>query len=337
MSETEPFISVIVPTRNRIDWLRRCLEGIAEQDYSDYEVMVVDDGSAADVITAYEAMMVEFGSHYHLIKANGAENRRLGPSVIRNIGIAESRGTYIAFCDDDDYWCKSDLLSVAADCLKKTNLNLYFSNQKILHNDEVVSNTSFKHVQATLGEGQRLDNQKVYNITRKQILSFPDYAHLNITIAKKSLLKSVGGFWEETRYAEDVDLFVRLCSATDRVLFRPEVCSAHNAPVKHDRESASKIIGDVNRRLLENSVYWHLLASCQTPEAIKYASLSLASNSKLLTQELVAKKSYKAAAAVARMAFGVKPSVKWGLYTAMLSVKAVFIRSKIEHHGFTHG
>jgi glycosyltransferase involved in cell wall biosynthesis len=327
MQEVKPFISIVVPTRNRVDWLRRCLDGISEQDYPDYEVLVIDDGSTEDVVTAYELMMNEFGSRYQLIRANKQEGRRLGPSVIRNIGIDKASGCYIAFCDDDDYWCQPDLLSIAANCLKATNLNLFFSDQKILHDDEVVSNTSFKHVKETLTENQKLPDKPVYNITRKQMLSFPDYAHLNITIAKKTLLESIGGFWEETRYAEDVDLFVRLCAATDSILFRPDVCSAHNAPVKHDRESASKIVGDVNRRLLESSVYWHLLATCKTTEAVDYAALSLASNTKLLTQELLNKGSNKAAASVARMAFGVRPTLKWGLYTFVLSIKALFLKS----------
>lgn len=322
MQEEKPFISIVVPTRNRVDWLRRCLDGIVEQDYLHYEVLVIDDGSTDDVIAAYELMMDEFGSRYKLVRANKQQSRRLGPSVIRNIGIEQACGSYIAFCDDDDYWCRSDLLSVAANCLKQTDLDLFFSDQKILHDDKVVSVTSFKRVKATLTEGQKLPDQPVYNITKRQMLSFPDYAHLNITIAKKTLLDSVGGFWEETRYAEDVDLFVRLCSSTDSILFRPDICSAHNAPVKHDRESASKIVGDVNRRLLESSVYWHLLAVCRTTEAVDYAALSLASNSKLLTQELVNKQSYKAAASVARMAFGAKPTFKWGLYAMALSIKA---------------
>lgn len=326
MSEEKPFISIVVPTRNRVDWLRRCLDGILQQDYPHYEVLVIDDGSSEDVITAYEVMMDKFGSRFNLVRANQQKGRRLGPSVIRNIGIEKSCGSYIAFCDDDDYWCQSDLLSVAASCLKQTDVDLFFSDQKILHDDKVVSNTSFNRVKATLTENQRLPDQPVYNITRKQMLSFPDYAHLNITIAKKSLLENIGGFWEETRYAEDVDLFIRLCSATDRILFRPDVCSAHNAPVKHDRESASKIVGDINRRLLEGSVYWHLLAICQTTEAIEYAALSLASNAKLLTQELNNKQSYKAAASVARMAFGVRPTFKWGLYTIALSIKAMLLR-----------
>ena len=326
MQKENPFISVVVPTRNRVDWLRRCLDGISEQDYPDYEVLVIDDGSSEDVITDYKLMMDEFGDRYRLIRANEHEERRLGPSVIRNVGIEKARGVYIAFCDDDDYWCQSDLLSIAASSLKATGSELLFSDQKILHDDEVISNTSFKRVKATLIENQKLPDKPVYNITRKQMLCFPDYAHLNITIAKKTLLDSIGGFWEETRYAEDVDLFVRLCAATDSILFRPDVCSAHNAPVKHDRESASKIVGDVNRRLLENSVYWHLLATCNTSEAVDYAAQSLASNTKLLTQELLSKGSNKAAASVARMAFGVRPTLKWGLYAMALSVKAIFLR-----------
>jgi len=326
MPEQKPFISVVVPTRNRIDWLRRCLDGIKEQSFLDYEVVVIDDGSTEEVIEAYQKMMVAFGSRYNLVRANTDESRRLGPSVVRNIGIKYSQGEYIAFCDDDDYWCRGDLLSVAAGALRKTSAELYFSNQKILHGDEVVSTTSFSHVEKSLRKEQVLHDSSVYQISRGQMLSFPDYAHLNITIAKKSLLERIGGFWEETRYAEDVDLFVRLCNETDSILFRPDICSTHNAPVKHDRESASKIVGDINRRLLENSVYWHLLAVCRSPEAIQYARSSLSSNSKLLTQELVSQESSKAGASVARMAFGAKPSVKWGLYTLWVSFKSVFYK-----------
>lgn len=324
MPEQKPFISVVVPTRNRIDWLRRCLDGIKDQDFSDYEVVVVDDGSSEEVIEAYQSMMIEFGPEYHLIRANTDESRRLGPSVTRNIGIDKASGDYVAFCDDDDYWCRENLLSTAANALKKTKAELYFSNQKILHGDEIVSKTSFSRVEKSLRKEQQLNDSSVYQISRGQILNFPDYAHLNITIAKKSLLESVSGFWEETRYAEDVDLFVRLSDVAEGILFRPDVCSAHNAPVKHDQESASKIVGDINRRLLENSVYWHLLAVCRSPEAIEYARSSLSSNSKLLTQELVSKQSYKAAASVARMAFGARPSLKWGLYALWISIKSSF-------------
>lgn len=323
MTPANPFISIIVPTRDRVDWLRRCLNGISEQTYKDYEVVIVDDGSSAEVISAYKSMMIEFGERYRLILANSQPDRRLGPSLVRNIGIAKSTGEYIAFCDDDDYWCEPDLLTVAASSLKAEGADLYFSNQKILHGDKVVSNTSFSNVQKTLRSEQQLTDKNVFHVTRKQILCFPDYAHLNITIAKKTLLEAVGGFWEETRYAEDVDLFVRLCSTAENILFRPDVCSVHNAPVKHDKESASKIVGSLNRRLLEGSVYWHLLATCKTPEATRYARLSLAYNSKHLVNELASQSAGPALPVLSRIAFAIKPGIKWGLYTLFISIKSL--------------
>ena len=327
MSENKPFISIVVPTRNRVDWLHRCLDGIKEQDFPEYEVVVIDDGSSDDVIEAYQNMMLEFGPQYHLVRANTDEGRRLGPSLVRNIGIDRSQGEYIAFCDDDDYWCRSDLLSTAAANLKQTGAELHFANQRVLYGDEVVHATSFPNVEKSLKPEQKLPESSVYRVSRQQMLSFPDYAHLNVSIAKKSLLEKIGGFWEETRYAEDVDLFVRLCDKAEGILFRPDVCSAHNAPVKHDKESASKIVGDVNRRLLESSVYWHLLTVCVSPEATEYAALSLSSNSKLLTQELSSRKSYKSASVIARMAYGAKPNLKWGIYALGISIKSVLSRN----------
>ena len=323
MSEFKPLISIIVPTRDRVDWLRRCLDGIAEQSFDGYEVVIVDDGSRVEVMTAYEAMVREFGANFRLIPANTQPERRLGPSVIRNIGIANARGKYIAFCDDDDYWCAEDLLSTAVGNLEAEKADLYFSNQKILHGDKIVSISSFSNVEKTLLPQQKLAGAPVFHVTRKQILCFPDYAHLNITIATRALLERVGGFWEETRYAEDVDLFVRLCSSAEKILFRPDVCSAHNAPVKHDKESASKIVGSLNRRLLEGSVYWHLLATCKTPEAIRYARLSLGYNSKHLVNELALQPAGPALPVLARIAFAVKPGIKWGLYTLLISFKGL--------------
>jgi glycosyltransferase involved in cell wall biosynthesis len=324
MTTRNVLISVVVPTRNRVDWLRRCLGGIAEQTYPNYEVIIVDDGSTDAVVSAYENMLLDFGTQFRLMSVNKGGSRRLGPSVVRNIGIAQSSGKYVAFCDDDDYWCQPDLLAVAVVALESADADLHFSNQKILRGDEIVASTSLPHVEATLREEQRLEGVPVYLISRAQMLSFPDYAHLNITIAKKSLLESVGGFWEETRYAEDVDLFVRLCSASESIIFRPDICSVHNSPVKHDRESASKSVAEVDRRLLENSVYWHLLASCKTSEAIRYASLSLSSNSKQLAIELEKFQSPAAARVVARLAWAAKPSIKWGVYCLWLSVRAIF-------------
>lgn len=322
MTETTPFFSIVVPTRNRVDWLRRCLQGIDEQRYSNYEVVIIDDGSDDDVADAYRAMTTALGERFRLIFANTDSRHRMGPSAVRNWGIEQARGQYIAFCDDDDYWIADDLLATAASALASTDADLFFSDQKAVSGEKTLYDSSFRRVRATLQDKQQLDELDVYAVSATQMLSFPDYAHLNITIARKALLDDIGRFWLETRYAEDVDLFVRLCDQAKGILFRPVVCSVHNAPMNHSRESASKAVGDVNRRLLETSVYWHLLAVCKSDPALNYASAALNANTKLLTQELEQAQSPRAAAAVARMAWGAKPSLKWGIYTLLRSVQA---------------
>ena len=326
-NEGLPVVSIVVPTRNRVEWLQRCLDRIAEQTFSDYEVLVVDDGSSKDVVKAYNELLVSYGSNFSLILANKSGDRSMGPSLIRNIGLAASRGTFIAFCDDDDYWCSTKYLAVAISSLEATDADLFFANQKILRGKEIVASSTFSNVEAALKEQQKLPDISVYEVSRKQILVFPDYAHLNITIARRSLLENVGGFWEETRYAEDVDLFVRLSSAAKKILFFPTVCSVHNSPIANDRESASKSVLEIDRRLLENLVYWHLLATCDTPEAVRYATLSLSSNSKLLCRDIESYGSSKAVLVVARIALATKMTFKWAAYSLWLHIKSVLKRT----------
>tara|TARA_R110002110_G_scaffold91264_1_gene237379 strand:- start:33968 stop:34951 length:984 start_codon:yes stop_codon:yes gene_type:complete len=324
MNKEKPLVSVIVPTRNRVELLRGCLEGISVQDYSLFEVIIIDDGSDEDVITAYETMLEEFGERFKLFRSNLDSRRRMGPSVARNIGISHASGEIIAFCDDDDFWCSADLLSVAVDALGRNDAELYFSDQQILRDGQIVSKTSFKNVKARLTGAQLLNESQVYALTRKQILCFPDYAHLNVTVAQAALLERTLGFWEETRYAEDVDLFVRLCDRANGILFRDKVCSSHNAPQRNAQDSASQGVSQLNRRLLENSVYSHLAAVCRSKEARRYAALSLASSSKLISQQLEQQNQLSQAALFARLALGVRPGLKWGLYTLWLSSKAIF-------------
>ncbi|WP_404379856.1 glycosyltransferase family 2 protein [Caenispirillum salinarum] len=92
-----PAVSVVVPTFNRPDLLTRCLTSIVSQDVSDMEVLVVDDGQSA----ATAAAVAAFGDarlRYLRQPENG------GPARARNRGMAEARGAFIAFLDDDDEW-----------------------------------------------------------------------------------------------------------------------------------------------------------------------------------------------------------------------------------------
>ncbi len=91
---TEPFFSVIIPVYNREKTIAETLESVASQEFRDYEVIVVDDGSDDNTL-----QIVKQFAWVKLI-----EQPNSGPGAARNRGVAEARGKYVAFLDSDDLW-----------------------------------------------------------------------------------------------------------------------------------------------------------------------------------------------------------------------------------------
>lgn len=95
-------VSIVLPTYNRADMILRALHSIFRQTYTDYEIIVVDDGSTDGteaVVTAIE--------DYRIRYIPLPENR--GAAHARNVGIQEARYDYIAFLDSDDEWLPDKL------------------------------------------------------------------------------------------------------------------------------------------------------------------------------------------------------------------------------------
>lgn len=90
-------VSIIVPIYNSDKTLRRCIESILAQNYTDFELLLIDDGSTDDSWQICE----EFTTRNPRIRAIRQENG--GVSNARNKGIHLSRGSYITFIDSDDY------------------------------------------------------------------------------------------------------------------------------------------------------------------------------------------------------------------------------------------
>jgi len=104
MSQTS-HISVIVPSFNRRSLISETLGSVLDQTYSDWECIIVDDGSTdgtQDVIQTYTGIDPRF----RFVQRN---SRLKGASVCRNIGIEKSKGDYIVFLDSDDILSKDCL------------------------------------------------------------------------------------------------------------------------------------------------------------------------------------------------------------------------------------
>lgn len=107
--------SVIVPIYNVEKYLIECIESVLLQDFNDYEIILVNDGStdgSAKICDNY----AEKYSHIRVIhKENG------GLSDARNFGIKQAKGDYLMFLDSDDFWEGTKVLSDLFEIIKKDN------------------------------------------------------------------------------------------------------------------------------------------------------------------------------------------------------------------------
>ncbi|MCM8813924.1 MAG: glycosyltransferase [Candidatus Omnitrophica bacterium] len=114
--------SVIIPTYNRLAFLRKAVDSVFLQTFSDFELLVVDDGSTDDT-AAYIAGIHDARLRY----LAGAQQ---GVSASRNRGIAAARGRIICFLDSDD-WYAPEKLARTAEYLRRDELI------SVVHTDEI--------------------------------------------------------------------------------------------------------------------------------------------------------------------------------------------------------
>ena len=95
----KPLVSVIITTYNRCAMVGDAIESVLKQDFLDYEIIVVDDGSTDDTEDALRK--------YSQINYFYQENQ--GISRARNQGLALSQGEFVCFLDSDDFWLPKKL------------------------------------------------------------------------------------------------------------------------------------------------------------------------------------------------------------------------------------
>ena len=115
-----PLVSVIIPSHNRFEGLLLALESVKKQSLTDYEVIVINDGSDDE---RYQNYNFDINVKVIHLKTNSVKEKGYFSDSIRNYGIDKAKGKYIAFLDDDDYWF-SNKLEVQTDKLESLNLKM---------------------------------------------------------------------------------------------------------------------------------------------------------------------------------------------------------------------
>ncbi len=112
------FISIIIPVYNAQEYLAGCLESVLGQTFTDWEVIVVDDGSTDDS----PAICDRYAAQDQRILVIHQANART--SAARNAGVAAATGEYVTFIDNDDWWRTDDCLEKVVDSLTQSPADL---------------------------------------------------------------------------------------------------------------------------------------------------------------------------------------------------------------------
>ena len=186
MSAKKPPVSVIIPSYNRGWILKEAVDSVLSQEFYDFELIVVDDGSednSPDILASY-------GNRIKVIRQ---ENK--GVSSARNKGIALSSGRYIAFLDSDDLWLPGKL---------SAQLAFFESNPVAL-----ICQTE----EIWLKNGKRVNPGKRH----KKISGFYFEKSLELcmvspsaVMVKRTLFDMVGLFDETLPACEDYDMWLRV-------------------------------------------------------------------------------------------------------------------------------
>jgi glycosyltransferase involved in cell wall biosynthesis len=179
-----PLVSAVVTTRNRPELLVRALDSIAEQTYSNLELVVVDDGSEPAVRTIVESYGGVLPVLYH------RNETAVGACRARNQGIKKASGKFVAGLDDDDSWHKDRILA-----LVKAYSNDYAC---------VTSDTLMVHA-------KREAVWKKKKVIDLNTLLFTNQVGNQVLVRRDRLIE-IGGFDEDLVAAQDYDLWVRLSS-----------------------------------------------------------------------------------------------------------------------------
>jgi len=181
-----PLVSVIIPTYNRAWILNEAIESVLAQDFKDFELTIVDDGSTdntRDLLAEYE----------HSIRIIKKDNK--GVSSARNSGIRSSKGDLIAFLDSDDLWLPRKL---------SNQVNLFRSNPRIL-----ISQTE----EIWIRNGKRVNpgkrHQKVSGMIFKNSLDLCLVSPSAVMMHRK-IFNDIGLFDENLPACEDYDLWLRV-------------------------------------------------------------------------------------------------------------------------------
>ncbi len=204
---SSPKISVIIITYNRADLLPKAIASVLAQNYRDFELLIIDDGSNDET----ETFVCGLALRDERIKYFKNEFN-LGISKSRNRGVLLARGEYIAMLDSDDYWLDNDKLKSQAAFLDK-------------HAGVGLIGTAIRCEDET----GRILKEDIFAVAdeeiRARMLGKNQIAQSGVLYRKSAFIKA-GGYDETFNIGEDYDLWLKM-GRDSKFANLPEVMTAY--------------------------------------------------------------------------------------------------------------
>jgi glycosyltransferase involved in cell wall biosynthesis len=213
--------SVVIPTYNRGDFLKKCLASLVAQTERDFEVLVCDDGSTDNTRIVVDQYRHQLDLKYFLLERSG------GPSGPRNHGIQMARGTWICFLDSDDSWAPDKLTEVRA----------HLADGDLIYHQ-------LKKEAGWIGEPLRFANWEGFFMTGNPIPT-------SSVCMRRSVLDQVGLFNTDLKSVEDGDLWIRLMRAGARFRYIPKALGFYHWESGHNLATFNESNLQWHAKLLE--------------------------------------------------------------------------------------
>lgn len=195
-------ISIVIPLYNKEKVIKKTLDTVLAQSFSDYEIIIVDDGSTDKSVSVVEEWMQY--NKYIPLKIRMIHQENSGVSVARNTGIKYSIGDYVAFLDADDEWHEDFLRDINDLICKYSNCDVFASAYAYKQNGEII-NIDFSRL------GIVGDTGIVKEYFRKAAKMQPPLWTSAIVVSKKALLR-VEGFPIGVTIGQDLLTWAKLAS-----------------------------------------------------------------------------------------------------------------------------
>jgi glycosyltransferase involved in cell wall biosynthesis len=219
-----PEVSIIIPAYNVALFIGETLQSVLNQEYQNFEVIVVNDGSTDDTEQIIQAFLPRFQGRLHYLKQQNA-----GPAAARNKAIRQAQGQFIALLDADDQWLPEYLSEMIAALKSNASLGIISPNAEYFGATRLAGKT-FQDVYPPIEP-----------VTWEKLLARKSKIFIS-SVFRREILNEVGMLDEspETIGCEDFDLWLRMGRQGHRFSFMRRVL------VRYRRHENSLSAGGVN-------------------------------------------------------------------------------------------